>query len=942
MSLHKLTRSLLILCILAISLSVTVVAQSEPTPDGSVLVPVGELVLQPVDTDLDGIPDQDDQCPTVVGTVENNGCPGDSGADTDQDGTLDVDDACPLQPGPIDNDGCPENVDSDGDGLPDGVDGCPFEAGPRDNEGCPPDTGGDRDTDGDGTPDDGDECPEVAGPRENRGCPVDRDGDGVLDVDDACPDQHHNGAIFNGCPDTDGDGLVDNIDLCPNEAGPVDNQGCPETGVAPTDQPPVAQPPTSVPPTLPPPPSPTPEGVNPLGPDDVGINPEDVFEDCPELIGQADVFPVYIMSYLESSPDPCEDGNEIIDVVFLPPPTGQDALGPDAIADMMADCPEVLAGNLQQLAFFDHAEVQAELAAQQVDQGCQTVMMMQDGIHSADRVCYAFVGQEENGFPIAAPVGGVIVLASDGSIVGALNPQLIAPTGGASVPTNFFSWGPTLSPGEALLAFGFLDFGGPPNASIMGISVGLAGDDKCDPPADDPTDMFYCYVFDIEVTNPDATDYLVSFPVMHAPMFLVGSTYADVFVPGDQTKTVYALGIGPQNPPGVDPNNIIFVTIAAPVIVTNVSAPTIAEPSFCNDNIPEMPTPTPTPTDAPTATPTATATPGDPPTATPTPGDGGGDPGDGGGDPGDGGGDPGDGGDVPQFPEVPPGYTPPQDSGVPPVIGGTIAVFEGKVPNTAPNSDLYLLQNSQIIPLIVNTAEMETNPRLDENGAWAAFVQTDLDGSTRLRMIHTESRQVVDLFASTPDMMVMTVDPSWDVNGFAIYFSVMTPVGIPNIYRLEIINLLPSAPQMVIADGYNPSVSSTGRYIAFVRDVNGFGSIYSYTPSNGKIVPINSQPGNTECNQPAFGPDPVLLTFVCNNNGVLELNIYLYNLGGLQQLQPQDNNFANPQPGPSEGFLAHDDSQVIWFTDEQGVNRNILVQFDDGKTATNLSWVTPS
>src|SRR5690606_1185189 len=57
----------------------------------------------------------------------------------------------------------------------------------------------------------------------------DSDNDGVLDKDDNCPEEA--GPIENnGCPwpDTDGDGVLDKDDNCPNVPGTVTNKGCPE------------------------------------------------------------------------------------------------------------------------------------------------------------------------------------------------------------------------------------------------------------------------------------------------------------------------------------------------------------------------------------------------------------------------------------------------------------------------------------------------------------------------------------------------------------------------------------------------------------------------------------------------------------------------------------------------------------------------------------------
>lgn len=91
------------------------------------------------DSDGDGINDNLDRCPNVVGVASNNGCP----------------------PKPVE-------VDSDGDGLLDSVDNCPKVKGPASNKGCPL-----PDSDNDGIIDSADRCPTVPGIAENNGCPYD-------------------------------------------------------------------------------------------------------------------------------------------------------------------------------------------------------------------------------------------------------------------------------------------------------------------------------------------------------------------------------------------------------------------------------------------------------------------------------------------------------------------------------------------------------------------------------------------------------------------------------------------------------------------------------------------------------------------------------------------------------------------------------------------------
>ncbi len=198
------------------------------------------------DSDGDGIPDKEDECPNEPGPAENNGCPekdrdgdgipdkedecpDDPGLekyfgcpDTDGDGLIDKIDQCPKKPGKPEFFGCP---DSDGDGIPDNKDECPDVAGLEEHRGCP-------DSDGDGLSDNVDSCPLQYGPKENGGCPwLDSDGDGILDNVDRCPTipgpESNGGCPLQAMPDSDGDGVVDSLDDCPGTAGPPDNGGCP-------------------------------------------------------------------------------------------------------------------------------------------------------------------------------------------------------------------------------------------------------------------------------------------------------------------------------------------------------------------------------------------------------------------------------------------------------------------------------------------------------------------------------------------------------------------------------------------------------------------------------------------------------------------------------------------------------------------------------------------
>ncbi len=128
--------------------------------------------------------------------------------------------------------------DSDGDGIPDHESECPYEPivfiGDPEQErtGCP-----NYDVDGDGVPNTEDHCPGIAAdidgfPGEN-GCPMlDMDGDGVLNVNSQCPYEPVEFIGYReatGCPnyDVDDDGIPNVLDECPFEPGPAENAGCP-------------------------------------------------------------------------------------------------------------------------------------------------------------------------------------------------------------------------------------------------------------------------------------------------------------------------------------------------------------------------------------------------------------------------------------------------------------------------------------------------------------------------------------------------------------------------------------------------------------------------------------------------------------------------------------------------------------------------------------------
>lgn len=192
---------------------------------------------QMMDSDNDGVPDGEDNCPNVANMDQSDANKDGTGDacepdDTDGDGYPDDEDNCPMTPnkdqkdsdkdgkgdvcddtpdGGDDNGDDGMGPDGDGDGVPDDKDNCKFTANhdQTDTDGDGMGDACDPDNDNDGVDDGSDNCPTVKNPDQK-----DTDNDNIGDACDSTPN------MPNDDVDNDGDGVNDSMDNCPFTPNP--------------------------------------------------------------------------------------------------------------------------------------------------------------------------------------------------------------------------------------------------------------------------------------------------------------------------------------------------------------------------------------------------------------------------------------------------------------------------------------------------------------------------------------------------------------------------------------------------------------------------------------------------------------------------------------------------------------------------------------------------
>ena len=929
---------------------------------------ISSITAQQLDSDGDGVPDSNDQCPNAAGPRNNNGCPillipvitlppPVTTRDSDGDGVPDNEDECPSQPhnGAIFN-GCP---DSDGDGLVDNIDLCPGQAGPPDPpaQGCP--------VEQQPVPQPPQPQPQVTPlpffPEDDGGqCLVATLSASPVNVRaDASLSAEIIGVITASflypaiSVKNDGDGqpwyeleqggyvaswVVRTSDSCAT-LGDIDGLS---------------------------------GGGSPL----VVFDPAVIagaFAPCPDIITQADAIPHPILNWALSETNPCAAViDSLQDAVFGLPPVA-DEIDPQIFGAMVDTCPDVLFDTVFKLALLQAYDPTAyDMARASVNGGgCDSAAQV-GGIDAfqQDTSPLGYCGFGSQGSEPPAVDGDLCVVAA----VVFENHGNAADTAGLFVRINNrvwvkHSWWKACilgqGPGhwdESILA----ESAFPDTVNVPGNSTAALESSVFLPLAGEHHPVFQVIPLnggtDITVIGGTAgfVDPLTCDDdrVAELPPGLLGTLLAPTAVtpglaanPTEPTPTPFDSVIANPTVPTPTPFGLVAVPTSTPLglaalptatytpspfgLVGNPTASFTPSPFGLVGNPTASFTPSPfglvgnpTATDTPTplgfvANPTATDTPdmglGENPTDTPTPPEGG---------------LPGLTPGTPLPPIVPPGVPGiPEDTFFKPVAGfdARLAVFEDHVDARVANTDLYLLSGDDVQPFMADPVVLETNPALDSTGATVAYVQTDAQGMSSLHLADLTTRQSRLLMASSETQIVLPFDPVWMPGDTALLVTLLdSATGQPSVYSLDVDPNVSALPSPVVANAAGPTVAANGRYIVYLRD----GQVFTMGLASGREQAITDPEQLGGCQMPAFDMNPLRVYFVCTAEGITSL--YRYDQAGLVSIADVPVSAFNPEPGPVDKVLLADDNIDIWFGTSDGQFAR-LIHFDDGRQARNIS-----
>ena len=254
------------------------------------------------------------------------------------------------------------------------------------------------------------------------------------------------------------------------------------------------------------------------------------------------------------------------------------------------------------------------------------------------------------------------------------------------------------------------------------------------------------------------------------------------------------------------------------------------------------------------------------------------------------------------------------------------------------NTDIALLVNNEIKPLLENTDAAEQYPSLNADGTELVYISDSREAVTSIVWMNLNTGETKTLFENTAALMVGFYRPVWVPNEDAILVT-LEEADRNNIYKIDLTQDT-AQPELVVGNAQGVSVASNGWYVAFSRIENNVENVYTATLPDLQERKITSANPGEDCHAPVFGIDPLELYFTCTTaTGKL---LYQYGVTGIQTIAVPTQTVVGIAPGPVDGFLAYDDGSNIYFGSIDGSTpMTAIIETDNpgGTWFTQLSWV---
>ncbi|MGJ3238106.1 MAG: TolB family protein [Anaerolineae bacterium] len=265
-------------------------------------------------------------------------------------------------------------------------------------------------------------------------------------------------------------------------------------------------------------------------------------------------------------------------------------------------------------------------------------------------------------------------------------------------------------------------------------------------------------------------------------------------------------------------------------------------------------------------------------------------------------------------------------------LGGASAVFQ--FTSSTSNSDLYVLQEAQVVPLFDATPDDELLPAIDATGTFIAYLNRAPDETESLRVYNLETGESQTLYDSTESLMLLPIQPAWlpGFGGRLLFVTLEDAFGVPGIYAIDLTAEDP-VPEVVERNAYQISFSRDGGLMSFTRDVDGIPNIFTRSMRTERQTAITDQTAGTGCQSPAFDTSPLTMYFTCDGE------LYRYTIGGIEPVQTLGQRVAHPAAAPIASMFAYEDGNTIYLGATDGSAAAPLIQFPNG-SVSSVSWAT--